>query len=250
VQRYAVIGKPVSHSLSPAMQQAAFDAVGIAATYEAIEASSQDPIVARMREQKFAGWNVTTPLKERVAEQVDELSEIARCVRAVNVVRRDGDRLVGHNTDGAGFVRAVEELWPARSLSGEVLVLGSGPTARAVALALRGAGAGALSCWARNPHRASDIAPPPHREPNLVVWAMPAQAVLPPEILALAEGAQLFFDCNYGETQRVLTPRGQASDGLPMLLHQGILSFEWWTGRPAPVEQMRTALAQAALRKH
>jgi shikimate dehydrogenase len=235
VQRYAVIGKPVSHSLSPAMQQAAFDALGIAATYEAIEASADDPIVARLRDEGYAGWNVTTPLKERVAAQLDELTNVARRAGAVNVVRKDGDRLIGHNTDGEGFVRAVEELWPNRALTGAILVLGSGPAARAIGLALRDAGVA-------DERRALAVAPSPSGQPVLVVWAMPPGASVPPQISAFAREASLFFDCNYGRERSSQKTKGEHSDGLPMLLHQGVLSFEWWTGMPAPVESMQALI--------
>ena len=243
--RYAVIGKPVSHSLSPAMQQAAFNAAGIAATYEAIEASADDPIFERLVQQGYAGWSVTTPLKERAAAAVDELTETARRAHSVNVVRRDGDRLIGHNTDGEGFVRAVEELWPARALSGPVLVLGSGPAARAIACALSDAGVTDVACWARDERRARSVAPRPRDRADLVVWALSPDALLPERIAALAQRAPMFFDCNYGAQRSTGHHDGKSSDGLLMLLHQGILSFEWWTGVQAPQAQMRAALALA-----
>jgi shikimate dehydrogenase len=247
MQRYAIIGSPVNHSLSPAMQQAAFDALGIEATYEPIEASIAQPIMARLSKQGFCGWNVTTPLKEQAVASVDSLSDAARRARAVNVVRKDGDRLVGHNTDGEGFVRAVSELWTERALSGSVLVLGAGPAARAIACALADAGVEELSCWSRDEGRARLVAPEPRGQPHLVVWALPPEARLPDAIAALADRAALFFDCNYGEGRSARgRGAGAYSDGLSMLLHQGVLSFTWWTGREAPEEQMRAALARSA----
>jgi len=250
MRRYAVIGSPVRHSLSPMMQQAAFDALDIAATYEAIEATTAQPIAARLLADGFSGWNVTTPLKEQMLGAVDSLTDEARRARAVNAVRREGEQLIGHNTDGAGFVRAVVELWSAQVLAQPVLILGSGPAARAIALALSESGADEVACWARSDERARLVAPLPQRQPHLAVWAMPPAAPVPPAIARMIDGAALFFDCNYGErTMPRARPGQRASDGLPLLLHQGALAFTWWTGIAAPEQQMREALARAAKRQ-
>ncbi len=228
------------------MQQAAFDALGIAATYEAIDATDAGLIMRRLRDEGFAGWNVTTPLKEAVIAHVDELTDVARRARSVNVIRRDGDRLIGHNTDGKGFVRAAQELWSERALSGPILILGSGPAARAIARALNDRGAAEVTCWARDEQRALAVGPQPRRQPQLAVWAMPPDAVLPTDIAALARNAPKFFDCNYGP-ERLARLRDDATDsGSLLLLHQAILSFEWWSGLRAPAQAMRAARARAA----
>jgi shikimate dehydrogenase len=243
LQRYAVIGNPVAHSLSPRMQQAAFDAAGIRASYEAIEARSAADVFCELRRKGYRGWNVTTPLKEEAVRCVDRLSEEAAQANAVNVVRREGAMLVGHNTDGQGFVRAVSELWPC-ALSGSVLILGAGPAARAIALALRRAEVERLSCWSRTDTKARAIAPRPSEDADLVVCALPPDAVLPPSVTELARRAKMLFDLNYaaGSSPLCAPAAAQRSDGLPLLLHQGILSFEWWTNRQAPAGVMRAAL--------
>ncbi len=244
MERYAVVGSPIRHSLSPVMQQAAFDALGIRASYQAIEATSAESIFLQLRARNYCGWNVTTPLKEEAVAYVDRLTDAAARANAVNVVRANEGELVGHNTDGAGFVQAVCELWSAAALKAPILILGSGPAARAIALALRSAGAEHLFCWSRNEQRGSAIGPRPNKAVKLVVSALAPDAVVPIEVLAFARSADMVFDLNYGTSrsplQSIAAPR--RTDGLPLLLHQGILSFEWWTGRAAPVQSMRAAL--------
>jgi shikimate dehydrogenase len=248
MQRYALVGSPISHSLSPRMQAAAFAAAGIPATYEAFDARDAEAIFALLREQGFSGWNVTTPLKEHALRCVDVATPAAVAAGAVNVVRRRSNGLLeGTNTDGAGLLAALRDIWQWEPRGAIVLMLGSGPAARAVALALSEAGAEEVWCWSRRPDRARIVGPPPAGRPDLVVSALPADAVLPPAVGDLVADAAYAFDLNYGVKRSPLNgaARGLRSDGLPLLLHQGALSFTWWTGRPAPLEAMRAALAAA-----
>lgn len=226
------------------MQQAAFDACRIQAAYEAIEATSAAATFARLVEQHYSGWSVTTPLKEEAVACIDRLTAAASRAQAVNAVRVDEGELVGHNTDGAGFVRAILELWTADALRGPVLVLGSGPAARAIVLELRETGVERLYCWSRNKERARSLAPLPCEAARLIVAALPADAEVPAPVMQFAQAAEMVFDLNYGARRSpVASIRApKRSDGLPLLLHQGILSFEWWTGRAAPAEAMRSAL--------
>ncbi len=248
VARYAIVGSPVIHSLSPLVQQAAFRAAGISATYEIVEADERTGADAfsNLYAMGYAGWNVTTPLKELAARLVHHKSDTASALSAVNTVRVSDDaELEGENTDGAGFVRAVRELWSFDPCGADVLILGSGPAARAVANALSHAGA-QLSCWSRNEERAKALAPAPVSQPVMVVSAIPVDAVVPQHIIDLASDETMIFDLNYGRPgSPVFQMKGRRrSDGLPMLLHQGALAFEWWTGTPAPLEAMRRALSQ------
>jgi shikimate dehydrogenase len=247
-QRYAVLGSPIAHSLSPVLQQAAFAAAGIRATYAAFDVplAEVDGTVGRLRAQSFAGWNVTTPLKEAMLTRVDALTIEARDIGAVNVVRREDDaRLTGHNTDGAGFVRGLVELWEWQPAAARVLLLGSGPAAAAIAYALRQAGVTALSCWSRSQEKALALAPPPAAPAGLVVSALPSTAVVPAAILRWAAPGCDVVDLNYAASESPVSAVAakRRANGLAMLLHQGALSFEWWTGRAAPLAAMRTALA-------
>lgn len=117
--RYAVIGDPIAHSLSPAMQSAAFQAAGLDAGYEAIHVApaALPEAVARLRAEDYRGFNVTVPHKEAILPLLDRLDTVAEAVGAVNTVVREGDALVGYNTDVEGFVEAVVPLTPSPSPS-------------------------------------------------------------------------------------------------------------------------------------
>jgi shikimate dehydrogenase len=111
-KRVVLIGHPVAHSLSGAMQQAAFDALGIDARYELWDRTvpQLQETVAALRADEFLGANVTIPYKERVVPMVDRLTEEATATGAVNTITKDGRRLIGHNTDVAGFKVALDQL--------------------------------------------------------------------------------------------------------------------------------------------
>lgn len=245
--RYAIIGDPVAHSLSPAMQNAAFRACGIDATYETLRVQRED-VAAGIRELRsaFAGCNVTTPLKEAVLPFLDTLTQEAQDARAVNTIRIGRDRLTGHTTDGAGFVAAIAELWDLTPNGKAFCLLGSGPAARAIARAVERAGAARVTCWSRNSKTAALVGQPPNACPDVLVSALPTTAHVDPDVLRLVSDADFVFDLNYRAPQSPV-PGGcgkHRSDGLPLLLHQGAQSFEWWTGVAAPLESMRAALAQ------
>ena len=138
-----VIGDPVRHSLSPALHNAAFSALGLDWTYLAFEVPSGQgaDAVAAMRVLGIDGLSVTMPHKDTVAAAVDELSPAAALLGAVNCVRRDGDRLIGENTDGAGFLRSLRTQAGVDPAGLHTVVLGAGGAARAVIVALAADGA-------------------------------------------------------------------------------------------------------------
>jgi shikimate dehydrogenase len=246
--RYAIIGDPVDHSLSPVMQAAAFAASGFDATYGALKTGSADlsTVLARFRNEGWAGFNATTPLKEALLPFMDVLTPEAARVGGVNVARLDGEHLIGHNTDGAGMLDALLENWSGSIRGVRVLVLGAGPAARSIGFALADAGAN-VSCWSRTIERARRIGPRPSGTSAIVVSALPSDAEVPDEILALIARDALVADANYRAPRSPVPMRVGAThiDGLGMLLHQGARSFEWWTGLPAPLAAMRDALANA-----
>ncbi len=155
----ALIGSPVGHSLSPVIHQAAFDAAGVDWTYAAFDvpAGRADDALAAMRVLGIAGLSVTTPHKEQVAECVDGLAPAAATLHSVNtVVAEDGDRLVGHNTDGHGFLAALHA--DGVDVCGmHVAVLGAGPAARSVVAALDHAGVAAIVVLNRTPGKVADV---------------------------------------------------------------------------------------------
>jgi shikimate dehydrogenase len=247
-RKYALIGDPVAHSLSPALHNAAFEHLGIDAEYKAVRVTRAD-LASKMPRLlgEFAGFNVTTPLKEAVLSFLDRLTGVAATTAAANTVRVDGSRATGHNTDGEGCVRAVRELWPELPWDAGVLLLGSGPAARAVARAMRERGAASIACWSRNAQTAAAIAPPPSRTADLAISCLPADAVVPDEVLRWIGARTRILDVNYRAAQSPIPAGmgGERSDGLPMLLHQAALAFAWWTGAAEPLEVMRRALQHA-----
>jgi shikimate dehydrogenase len=269
----AVLGDPVSHSRSPAMHNAAFQALGLDFVYVALRVAPADlaRAIRGIRTLGLAGLNVTVPHKERVLSLLDRLSTEAREIRAVNtVVARDGE-LIGHNTDAGGFLRAIGDLGFAPRGKRAVL-LGAGGSARAVVRALARARVRRLTILNRTPQRAADLAQLARRlRPDLDVIVGPlgsagdrefvgdADLVIngtslgldgrsqPPLAFATLRRGALVYDLVYGERQTPLVRAAaragfRAADGRGMLLHQAALAFRVWTGRPAPLGEMARAL--------
>lgn len=252
-----IIGWPVAGSLSPRMHNAAFAALGLEWTYVplAVREEAIADAVGLLRLLDVRGANVTIPHKRAIVSSLDALAGDAAAVGAVNTLVREGDRFVGHNTDGEGFLRALAaEGWSPDGA--RALVLGAGGAARAVAYALARAGA-RVSVAARRPERAGEVASLARGieaaeweglpAADLVVQATPARTGLPVEQLALGPEV-VAVDLLYlpPETPFLAAARragARASDGLGMLLHQAALSFELWTGRPAPLGAMASALS-------
>ena len=250
-----LFGYPVSRSLSPVMQNAAFAALGIDCRYELreVDVGGLPAAIVELRaDERVVGANVTIPHKEAVIALLDDLDPQAARMGAVNTISRQGVRLKGWNTDVLGFLRALAEVdtsnSPSPSGGGQgggyrVAIIGAGGAARAVAAALQPT-AGEVWIIARNLEQARrlctdlgiDRGGPVDltklRETiakvDLVVNATPAD--LPP-------AGWLRPD------QRTFDLRSRRSvEGRAMLLHQGAASFEIWTGRPAPIDVMRAAL--------
>ncbi len=146
MQRFCVIGSPISHSKSPALHNAAFKALGIDAEYEAVEVKPGE-----LRDfmegfpHVYSGMNVTIPHKEAVMQYLDSIDDRAQSIGAVNTVVVDGGRLVGYNTDWIGFEQALlegtGEATTAFLQHKPVLVVGAGGAARAICFAIKNMGA-------------------------------------------------------------------------------------------------------------
>src|SRR5581483_4283509 len=261
-----VIGDPVSHSLSPALHNSAFEALRLDWVYVAfpVPRGRGADAVAAIPALGLVGFNVTMPHKEDVAAACDELTPDAAALRSVNtVVARPGGRTLGDSTDGPGFLDALADEDVA--VAGQpVLVLGAGGAARAVVLALGRAGA-TVTVAARRPEAAESaaaLAPGARATPlvaadpsgfSVVVNATPLGMAggdaLPLDPEALHPG-QAVVDLVYhpADTPLLTSARRQgavAVNGLGMLLHQAARSFTLWTGRPAPVDAMRAAVTTA-----
>ena len=264
----AVIGSPVRHSLSPAMHNAAFRELDLDWVYVAFEVApdSLAAAFAGARALGIGGLSVTIPHKAAALAAVDEATATAAAVGAVNTVvpRADGS-LLGDNTDGTGFLASLadEGFDPCGRICA---VLGAGGAARAVVYALAGAGAARVIVINRTRERSESAAGLAGAAGQVGTAADLDQAelVVNATPLGLAgsggEGlpidprlhgpAQLLVDLvpNPATTplmRRALESGARVAGGLGMLVHQGAAAFQLWTGRPAPVEVMRTAAATA-----
>lgn len=267
-----VIGDPVRHSLSPVIHNAAFAACGLDWVFLACEVPEgrvTDALAGAVA-LGIEGLSVTMPHKAAVAAALDELSPTARLLGAVNCVARQGDRLVGHSTDGGGFVDALADEAGWDPAGARCAVLGAGGAARAVSLALSDAGAAEVAVVNRTPPNAvaaAALAGDRGRvaEPgeiggfDLVVNATPlgmsghsgARMPIDP---ALLQPDQLLVDLIYEPAETALLAaareRGlRAFNGVRMLVHQAARAFELWTGTEAPVEAMVAATTEALARR-
>jgi len=267
-----VIGDPVRHSLSPIIHNAAFAACGLDWVFLACEVPEgrvPDALAGAVA-LGIEGLSVTMPHKAAVAAAVDELSPTARLLGAVNCVARHGDRLVGHSTDGSGFVDALADEAGWAPAGARCAVLGAGGAARAVSLALADAGAAEVAVVNRTASNAVTAAAlAGHRgrvaEPgeiggfDLVVNATPLGMSGhggPPTPVdpVLLRPDQLLVDLVYEPAETALLAaareRGlRAFNGVRMLVHQAARAFELWTGTEAPVEAMVSATSEALARR-
>jgi shikimate dehydrogenase len=267
-----VIGDPVSHSRSPAMHNAALEALELDAVYVAFHvtpARLKDAVRA-IRALDLAGLNVTVPHKERILPLLDEVTSRARLIGAVNTVYRRRDELLGDNTDAVGFLRALKDAGfkPRRR---QAVVIGAGGAARAVVAALHEAGAARITVVNRGAARRRSLAAQFARafvtvetsdlegltdeealaDVDLVVnttsvgWQ---DEKFPPIDFRATRAQCLFYDLVYGKETDFLAGARRSGrptlDGLTMLLHQGAAAFSLWTGQGAPLDVMSCALRQ------
>ena len=253
--RFALIGDPVEHSLSPAMHSAAYEALRIDATYvrRRVDANEVGAALRELWDAGFEGLNVTVPHKLAVMESLESIDEGARAVGAVNTLVRGELGWRGMNTDAEGFVRSLPD---AASSYGRALVLGAGGAARAVAYGLAQAGVEVQvsarregAAQALREVGATTAAWPPRLDAPLVINATSAswhhgEALV--KALSWERNEGLFVDLAYGIPLMFLTQAeahgASTLDGLGMLVHQGALALETWIGKPAPVAVMQAAL--------
>ncbi|MCI0440709.1 MAG: shikimate dehydrogenase, partial [Chloroflexi bacterium] len=159
-QLAGIFGYPLAHSISPAFQQAAFDYYSLDARYEAwpVPPERLGEEVRKLRGQQYLGGNVTVPHKERVREFLDEVDALAKSIGAVNTIVREGERLVGYNTDAYGFIRSLKEMGGFDPRGKRALILGAGGAARAAVFGLAREGVGSLVIANRTVSRAEALA--------------------------------------------------------------------------------------------
>ncbi len=323
IKHIGLIGFPVGHSLSPLMQQAAFDHSGIAGRYELWETppGELEARIADLRWPEYRGANLTVPYKEDVLPLLDSINAEAAQIGAVNVVVNQAGSLIGYNTDAPGFLRALRDDADFDPAGCRALLLGAGGAGRAVAYALARAGVSDLVIANRTLDRAellaarlANLAPLPASAPTYpdedgtdadpIEYGDGFNPALPlseelqtaaaharhpmnvtvlalddlPEYLAshsydllvnatavglspmhydacpldpqLIRPDSVVFDLLYQPTRLQREARTHGAryiDGLAMLVYQGALSFELWTGQPAPLEVMFAAARKQQL---
>ena len=275
---YGIFGHPVEHTFSPGMHNAAFRKIGMNACYVPFAVAPEDleKAVRAIIPLGLRGLNVTVPHKEKVVPLLDALTEDAEAIGAVNTIEiRDG-RLIGHNTDGRGFIKSLVDDASVRPRGRTFALVGAGGAARAVACSLVLAGARMVFLHDVNGKKAAALArdlsktvgpkaralgaedfaeQAPHVDCliNATPLGLRPEDPLPIPRRMITKG-QLVCDLVYNpqNTKLLQAARSRGArtlGGIGMLLYQGVIAFEVWTGRRAPVPVMRLALA-SQMRKH
>jgi shikimate dehydrogenase len=275
---FGIIGHPIGHTKSPVFQQAGLDELGIKETFEAWDVSPEEleEKVATFRDSGFIASCVTLPHKQAVIPLVDELTDAAEAIGAVNwIFNRDG-KLVGHNTDGTGFLRALKEKAGFDPKGADAVVFGSGGAARAIIYALKNAGVARLTIANRTVEKAQALASTfsegrfkptavgisRDELSNCVPYATllvnttslgmaggPAELATPVTADMISADA-VGYDAVYAPPmtkflQEVEEAGAAGAGGMTMLVFQGIEGFEMATGKTAPVDTMFAAIEKA-----
>jgi shikimate dehydrogenase len=271
-----VFGHPVAENPTIVMQEAAFQAMNLNWRYLTIEVYPEDLADAfkGLRAMNFQGINLTIPHKVEVLKYLDEVAPDAQLMGAVNTVRREGERLIGENTDGKGFLRSLREDANVDPQDKKVVVLGAGGAARAMTVELALAGAAHLIVVNRSPQRGQELVALLNEktptQAEFVLWNKAFTVPPDTDVLVNATSIGLFPNINDKPDldYQTITTRmtvcdvipnppntpflreaaarsAKTLDGLGMLVYQGAIGFKMWTGLDAPVAVMREALANA-----
>ncbi|MCK9418050.1 MAG: shikimate dehydrogenase [Nitrospirae bacterium] len=270
---YGIFGHPVEHTFSPGMHNSAFKKLGMDACYVpfAVPPGGLADAVRAIVPLGLRGVNVTVPHKERVLAFLDELSEEARLIGAVNTIEIRKGRLIGHNTDGRGFLRSLREHGDLDPKGKKFLFIGSGGAARAVSFSLALAGAAEIVFRDLDARKASVLANDIREktgvpaitigQESLSEHAADADCLINATPLGLKKTDPLpipakFVTRNHLVCDLVYNPpetallnvakkrHAKRLSGLGMLLYQGVIALEIWTGGKAPVLVMKNALAR------
>lgn len=273
-KQVVLLGHPVVHSLSEALQNAAFRALKVYAVYAPIDTPVMDlpAAVEALRGEEYLGASITLPHKERVVPMVDRLTDEAQATGAVDTITCEGNELVGHNTDVLGFRPALDKLVGKAKMPKSAVVLGAGGGARAAVYAFISAGFQNVIVFNRHLHRGERLVKhfgrsASHMELRAKPWhesvieaelaktdilvntssvgrdpdasPLPAE-LLPPELRVL--------DLHYVPKETRLLKEAKAAgaseaqNGDVMLLNQSAAAFELWTGQKAPMDALKKQL--------
>ena len=253
---YGLVGRPISHSVSPAMHNAAFAACRLDAVYLPFPAADVDDFVTFGRAMDIKGASITIPFKVSLFDRMDEVYAVARRIGAINTLKVQDGRWIGGNTDASGFLSPLRDRVDLRG--SRVAVLGAGGAARAVAVAL-GSSDAQVTVYARNPAKAREVAmtaaasaaalPPKADSWDVLVNCTPVgmyprnnDTPLDASLLTGRHVYDLVYNPTITRLMREATNAGcQAIGGLEMLVAQAQEQFEWWTGTKPPSGVMREA---------
>jgi len=271
---YGLIGYPVKHSLSPAMHNDAFRALGINAEYRLFPLKEDElkGFFAGLKKNNIFGLNVTIPYKEKVMVSLDRISPEAKLIGAVNTIKVNQDRLEGFNTDGAGFLQHLTQDLRFIPINKSIALIGAGGASRAVCVYLSKEKPKSISIYDTDKTKAetlvsylqgqfsnvdfkeaSSLEQLNIENCDLLINATPVGMKDTDPCIVNKEFIHhnlLVYDLIYNpkETKllKIAREKGAAvSNGLGMLFYQGVVAFELWTGQKAPVEVMRKALTEA-----
>ena len=273
-KQVVLVGHPVSHSLSGELQQAAFDDAGVDALYEPLDVALMNlpETIELLRGDEYLGANITVPYKERAAPMMDRLTEEAQATGAVDTITRESTRLVGHNTDVAGFRAALDALVGRQKMPKQAVIIGAGGGARAAVYAFITGGFQRVIIFNRHLHRGEGLIrhfgrSASHMELRAMPWhesvieaelaktkilvnasaqanageesPIPAE-LLPPDLMVL----DLMYLPRETKLMRDARAAGATDviNGDTMLLHQTAAAFNLWTGRDVSLDFLQQRL--------
>ncbi|MDD5491751.1 MAG: shikimate dehydrogenase [bacterium] len=267
-----IFGYPIEHSLSPLMHNAAFKELGLDYVYVPVKVAPEDlpAAIKAIRAMNLIGVNITIPHKETVIPFLDDLSPEAEAIGAVNTIVNCGGRLIGDNTDGKGFIKSLVEENNIQLQGKKVVLLGAGGAGRSIGVSLLKNNIQVLYLYDVVEHKRNSLAtdlrsistakkvkvlgrdelPAAIKETDILINATPAgmkptdPCVVEPALLT----KKLFiydivYNCETALLKAAKSKKIKCANGLGMLVNQGAISFELWTGKKAPIAVMRKALS-------
>lgn len=272
---FGLIGDPIQHSLSPEMHNAAYRELKLNCTYVPFRVKKDDlpEAIKGIRSLNIKGVNVTTPHKEAVLAHLDEISEESSIIGAVNTIVNDQGKLRGHNTDGSGFVKYLKEEIDIDLKGKKILIVGLGGAAKSIALYLCKEDIQRMIIANRTPEKAEQYAKKLQKSTNKPVAGIPLDKnildafisktdffiyTLPTDLITGGEwpftynvfpSEAVLFDLRYYPKEttlmKIAREMGLSShNGLGMLLYQGLLAFQIFTGSEPPLEVMKSIVMQ------
>lgn len=275
-----LLGTPVSHSISPMMHNEAFRILGLDCVYLCFDTKNADlkTMVQTLKEMNVYGFNLTMPDKERILPYLDELSPAARMIGAVNTVKNEDGRLIGHNTDGIGYMQSVKDTG-YDATTGPMTLLGAGGAASSIAIQAALDGVPVLhivnrrgrswdnalrladlinentSCKADVTDMAKGVAVKAYIKDSLLLTNATSIGMAPNTDASPVQDTSCFHpdllvsDIIYNPRRTKLLLEAQdagcrISNGMYMLLYQGAAAFQIWTGKEMPVEEIRQKFFQ------